>query len=142
MLLEERHHTIVHQVGGGERCLPVVELGERHLRIGVDRRLLVDAPHPFQRVDVECVLRHPVAWALALELAVCLLVESAFSSAATCASVTTKSSCALSSCFFIVSRSCLSRTDQRRSHLCKPTKGNNFYVGSNQAVQLDSLAAT
>jgi hypothetical protein len=34
-----------------------LKLGERHLRIGVDRRLLVDAPYPFQRADVERVPR-------------------------------------------------------------------------------------
>jgi hypothetical protein len=30
MLLEERHNTIVHQVGGGERRPPVLELGDRY----------------------------------------------------------------------------------------------------------------
>src|SRR5262245_41924015 len=42
VFVEEWHHPIVHQVGGGERGLAIVELGKRYLRIGVDRRLLVD----------------------------------------------------------------------------------------------------
>ena len=75
VLIEERHHTIVHQVGGGERRLAVVELGEGHLGVGVDRRLLIDAPHALERADIECVLRHAIARAFALELAVRLLVE-------------------------------------------------------------------
>jgi hypothetical protein len=37
VLVEERHHAVVHQLGGGERRLPVVELGEDDLGVGVDR---------------------------------------------------------------------------------------------------------
>src|SRR5262245_20867979 len=75
VLVEERDDAIVHQVGGGERRLAVVELGERHLGIGVDCRLLVDAPHALQRANVKRVLRHAIARALALKLAMRLLVE-------------------------------------------------------------------
>ena len=74
MLVEERDDAIVHQVGGGERRLAVVQLGERHLGVGVDRRLLVDAPHALERADIECVLRHAISRAFALKLAVRLLV--------------------------------------------------------------------
>ncbi len=48
MLVEERHDTVVEQIGGGDRGLPVVELGETHLAVGVDEGLLVDAPTPFK----------------------------------------------------------------------------------------------
>jgi hypothetical protein len=72
--VEERHHAIVQQVGGGDRGLAVVELGEGHLRIGVDEGLLVDPTHALERADGEGVLRAAGARALALELAVRLAV--------------------------------------------------------------------
>ena len=31
VLLVERQHTVVQELGGGDRCLAVVEFGERHL---------------------------------------------------------------------------------------------------------------
>ena len=37
-LVEERHHPIIEQVGRGDRGLAVVELGERHLGVGIDDR--------------------------------------------------------------------------------------------------------
>ena len=40
VLVEERHHTVVEQVGGGDWGLAVIQLGERHLRVGVDEGLL------------------------------------------------------------------------------------------------------
>ena len=36
VLVEEWHHPVVHQVGGGERRLAIIELGEGHLGVGVD----------------------------------------------------------------------------------------------------------
>jgi len=72
--VEEGHDAVVQQVGGGDRGLAVVELGEGDLRVGVDEGLLVDPSHPFQRADVEGVLGAAVARALALELAVRLAV--------------------------------------------------------------------
>jgi len=60
---------------GGERRLPIVKLGERHLGIGVDRGLLVDAPRALERAHIEGILRHAIAGAFALELAVRFLVE-------------------------------------------------------------------
>jgi hypothetical protein len=68
---------------------------EGDLGIGVDGRLPIDAPHALERAHVERVLRHTMGRTLPLELAMHLLVELAFSSAATCASVRTKPSCAL-----------------------------------------------
>jgi hypothetical protein len=74
VLIEERHHTVVQQVGGGDRRLAVVELGKRHLGVGIDEALLIDPPDALQGADVECVLRPAVARALALELAMGLLI--------------------------------------------------------------------
>jgi hypothetical protein len=65
-------------------------------------------PTPLQVADIESVLGAAVAGMLALELAVRLFLGLAFSSAATCASVSTRPPCALlaSSALsrFIVSR--------------------------------------
>ncbi len=86
VLIEERHHAVVQQVGGGDRGLAVPrvpaapgprtgsELGERHLGVGVDAGLLVDPPHPLERADVEGVLCRAVARTLAVELAMRLVV--------------------------------------------------------------------
>jgi hypothetical protein len=43
MLVEERHDAVIQQIGRGNQCLAIVELGERHLGIGVDEVLFVDA---------------------------------------------------------------------------------------------------
>ena len=74
VLVEERHDAVVDQVGGGDRGLAVIQLGERHLRIGVDQGLLVDPAHPLEGADIEGVLCPAVARALALELAMRLVV--------------------------------------------------------------------
>ena len=90
--------------------------------MSVDRRLLVDTPDALERADIERVLGYAVIRALTLELAVRLLVELGLSSAATCASVGTRPSCALlaSSAFsrFFPSR----RRVKLRS--CYPLKGH------------------
>ena len=69
----ERHDAIVNEIGGGDRRLAVVELGEGDLGIGVDERLLVDAPDPLHVADVEGVLGPAIARTFALELAMRLL---------------------------------------------------------------------
>ena len=53
MVLEERQHPVVEQIGGGDRRLAVIELGESHLGVGVDEGLLVDAPDPLHVADIE-----------------------------------------------------------------------------------------
>jgi hypothetical protein len=55
VLVEERHDAVVEQVGGGDRGLAVIQLGERHLRVGVDEGLLVDPAHPLEGADIEGV---------------------------------------------------------------------------------------
>ena len=70
----ERHHPIIEQVGGGDRRLAVIELGEGDLRIGVDEGLLIDTPDTLHVADVKGVLRAAIAGALAFELAMRLLL--------------------------------------------------------------------
>ena len=74
MLVVERHHSVVEDLGRGDRRLAVVELGEGHLGVGVDKGLLIDPADALQRTDIEGVLRPAIARALALELAMRLLV--------------------------------------------------------------------
>ena len=74
VLLVKRQHPVIQQIGRGDRRLDVVELGEADLGVGVDEGLLVDAPHPLQRADVEGVLGAAVAGTGAVELAVRFLV--------------------------------------------------------------------
>ena len=74
MLVVERHHPVVEDLGRGDRGLAVIELGEGDLGVGVDEGLLIDPPDALQRADIEGVLRAAIARALALELAMRLLV--------------------------------------------------------------------
>ncbi len=50
-------HPVIAQVGGGYQCFGGVELGMRHLAIGVDIGLLVDPSNTLERADIEGVLR-------------------------------------------------------------------------------------
>src|SRR5512132_1548558 len=74
VLLIERQHPVIEQIGGGDRGLDVVELGEADLGVGVDEGLLVDATHPLQRPDIEGVLGTAVTGTGAVELAMGFLV--------------------------------------------------------------------
>ena len=65
----EAHDAIVDEIGGGDRRLAVIELGEGNLGVGVDEGLLVDAPDPLHVANVEGVLGAAIAWAFAFELA-------------------------------------------------------------------------
>jgi hypothetical protein len=113
VLLVERQHPVVQEIGHGQRRLAIVELGQAHLGVGVEERLLVDPPHALERADIEGILRPAVARALALELPVRFLVGLGLliDEFLPCASVrirpswATFASSALSRCF-IVMRSC------------------------------------
>src|SRR5262249_49772317 len=74
VLVVERHHPVVEDLGRGDRRLAVIELDEGHLGVGVDDRLLIDPAHALERADVEGVLGTAIAGTLALELAVRLLI--------------------------------------------------------------------
>ena len=65
----EGHDAIVDEIGGGDRRLAVIELGEGNLGVGVDEGLLVDASDALHVADVEGVLGAAIAWAFAFELA-------------------------------------------------------------------------
>ena len=66
VLIIEGHHTVVEEIGRGERGLAIVELGEGDLGVSVDEGLLVDAPRaspdsaPFQPgTDGVAIARQP-----------------------------------------------------------------------------------
>ena len=52
VLLEERQHPVIQRIGGGDRNLGVVDLGEGHRAVGVDYRLLIDAPNSFEIANI------------------------------------------------------------------------------------------
>jgi hypothetical protein len=81
VLLEERQHTVIEQIGRRDRRLAIVELGEGDLGVGVDEGLLINAPNALEIADIERVLGAAVPGMLALEFAVRLLSVLAFSSA-------------------------------------------------------------
>ena len=74
MLLIERHHPVIEDLGGGDRRLAVIQLGEGDLGVGIDKGLLINPPDALQRSDLKGVLRAAIARALAFELAMRLLV--------------------------------------------------------------------
>src|SRR5436190_1073729 len=78
VLIVERHHPIVEDLGGGDWRLSVIELGEGHLGVGIDKGLLINPPDALQRANVEGVLRAAIARALALELAMRFLIGLGF----------------------------------------------------------------
>jgi hypothetical protein len=56
VFLIERQHPVIQQIGGGDRRLDVVELGETDLGVGIDEGLLVNAADALQRPNIESVL--------------------------------------------------------------------------------------
>ena len=69
MLLEQRHHPIIEQIGGRDRGLAIVKLGASNLGVGIDEGLLVDAANALQIADIERILGAAIARMLAFELA-------------------------------------------------------------------------
>jgi hypothetical protein len=47
VFFKERKDAIIEQVGGRDRCLLLVKLGERDFAIGVDEGLLIDTANAF-----------------------------------------------------------------------------------------------
>jgi len=68
------HDAVVEEIGGCDRGLAIVELGEGELRIGVEEGLLIDAPDALHVADIEGVLGAAIAWALALKFAMRLFL--------------------------------------------------------------------
>ena len=52
VLLEERQHTVIKQIGRRDGRLAVIELGKTYLGVGVDEGLLVDASNTRQIDDI------------------------------------------------------------------------------------------
>ena len=74
MLVVERHHSVIEDLGGGDRGLTIIKLGEGNLGIGVDHGLLIDPAHALQGADIKGILGAAIAGAFALELAMGFLV--------------------------------------------------------------------
>ena len=70
----ERHHSVIEDLGGGDRGLAIIKLGEGDLGIGVDHGLLIDPAHALQGADIKRILGAAIAGAFALELAMGFLV--------------------------------------------------------------------
>src|SRR5208337_1786614 len=85
--VEEGNDAVVQEIGGGQRRLAVVELGEGDFRVGIDEGLLIDAAHPLHIAHIEGVLGAAIAGVLAFELAMGFFSDLAFSKAASWASV-------------------------------------------------------
>src|SRR5262249_6476840 len=75
VLVIERHHPVIENLGCRDRGLAVIELGKADLGVCVDNGLLIDPAHALQCTDVKCILRAAIAGAFALELAMRLLVS-------------------------------------------------------------------
>jgi hypothetical protein len=75
VLLVERQHPVVEQIGGGELRLDVIELCKADRGVGVDEGLLVNAADPFERADIERVLGAKVPGTGALEFSMRFLVR-------------------------------------------------------------------
>ena len=74
MLVKERYHPIIEQIGGRQRCLAIIELGETHLRVGINPRLLIDPAYTFQGANIETILRNTVARMFAFKFPMGFLV--------------------------------------------------------------------
>src|SRR6516162_4701040 len=78
VLVVEWHHPVVEDLGGGDRCLAIIQFGERDLGIGVDHGLLIDPTNALQGADIEGILGAAITRAFALELAMGFLVGLGF----------------------------------------------------------------
>src|SRR5262244_2507326 len=74
VLVIERHHPVVEDLGSRDRGLAVIEFGKADLGVCVDDSLLIDPADALQGTDVKGILRAAIAGTFALELAMRLLV--------------------------------------------------------------------
>lgn len=88
--LQEGQYPVIEQIRRGDRRLGGVELGKRHLGVGVHEGLLIHPAHPLEGADVKGVLRSQIAGVGRFDLAAGDISSSCLRSrAATCASVST-----------------------------------------------------
>jgi hypothetical protein len=73
--LKEGHDLVVEQVSCRPGGLAIRELGKGHLAVGVNKGLLLDPAHAFERADIEGVLGATLAWTFAPKLALGLLIN-------------------------------------------------------------------
>jgi hypothetical protein len=74
VLLEQRQHPIIEQICRRDRCLAIVKLSASDLGVRIDEGLLVNPANALQITDIERILGAAIAWMLALELTMCLLL--------------------------------------------------------------------
>src|SRR5690242_11144484 len=70
VLLEQRQHPIIEQICRRDRCLAIVKFSASD----VDEGLLIDPANALQITDIERILGAAIAWMLALELTMSLLL--------------------------------------------------------------------
>src|SRR5512133_1984901 len=75
MLIIERHHAVVKDLGSCDRGLAIIELGEGDFGIGVDHGLLVDPADTLPGADIEGILVAAITGALAVEFAMGFLIS-------------------------------------------------------------------
>src|SRR5262245_23765095 len=75
VLVIDRHHPVVEDLGSSDRGLAVIEFCKADLGVCVDDGLLIDPADALQGTDVKGILRAAIAGAFALELAMRLLVS-------------------------------------------------------------------
>lgn len=56
LLLEEGQHPIIQEIGSHHRSFAIIQFRKPDLTIGVDERLLIDAPDALERAHIEGVL--------------------------------------------------------------------------------------
>jgi len=74
MFFKERDHAVVQKISSYQSVLAVVELGEGDLRIGVNKRLLIDSAHTFKCAHIERILGTRIAWMSGLGITIGLFL--------------------------------------------------------------------
>src|SRR3974377_1255213 len=74
VFLEEWQYSVIEQIRRRDRRLAIVQLGASDLGVGIDEGLLVDPTNALQIADIERILGAAIAWMLAVELAMGLLL--------------------------------------------------------------------
>jgi len=80
-IFEEWNNFIIKHIGSYESILAIIQLGKRNSRISINHSLLIDAPDPFDRANIECVLCDQVAWMFCFYLAVGFFLKLGLSNA-------------------------------------------------------------
>ena len=87
MPLIKGQYPVIEQIGCHQGILPVIDLGETHFAVSIDKCLLVNPPHPLEGPHIERILGPKVSRMLGLDLPEGLFLFLAFSKAWSCSSV-------------------------------------------------------